>query len=1056
MGRARHDLYLEALEARVLLSGSWARIPVRSVIRAHGAAPVELRSTIERAVNPADLMVLAGDPTPAQMRAAYGIDQVMFGSVVGDGSGQTVAIVDAYDYSKYAMTDLQAFDAAMGLPDLQEWSPTGNTGAWLRVVSQRGGTDYPSTDPKGAGNGTWETEEALDIQWVHAIAPGANIILVEADSALPSDLLTAAVGWARNEPGVSVVSMSFGSSEYSGETSNDYLFTTPIAHSGITFLAATGDKGQPSSYPAYSPNVVAVGGTTLTTSNYTYVSEIGWSGPAGVDGSGGGLSTYESQPAYQTGIVTQSSTKRANPDVAMDADPATGVMIYDSWDWPGNPWGNGYLYGGTSLATPMWAGIVAIINQGRLLNGLATLDGATQTLPMLYGLPGDDFHDITVGNNGYSAGVGYDLVTGRGSPVANQLIPDMVFPAGAAPGAVVLSAASDTGISSTDGITYYNNSSSAKALTFNVGGTIAGATVSVYANGTLIGTTVASGTTTSVTSNGTYALASGSYSVTARQRLPGFAASAASTAFTLKVDTTAPAVTAQSPSGSVLVAQTDVTFTFNEAIATTSFSLEADIASFTGPTGNDLRGQITGATWSSGNTVLDVSFSSQSVEGSYQMVLGPQIYDVAGNMMMAAYAGSFAIATMIYSANMDANPGWTLTGGWAYGVPTGGGTQNHDPTGGHTGSNVVGYNLTGNYAPNAAAYYATTPAINCSNYQGLTLQFYRWLGVGSSAVASILATYNNGSTWTTLWANSGAIVVDTSWLLRTYALPSSFDGKSAVRIRWVMGPTLGGSTYPGWNIDDVSLVGAVIPPPSINGQVFVDANGGGTLDGAEAGLPGVTVFLDTNGNGVPDGGESTTTTDANGNYHFIVSAGTYNVCEVVPSTYVAVAGTSQSVTATTTVTGVNFADFPTIFTPSATGSSYYLTASNGTLQISVGNVPLAAPTYQIAANLLTSLTFNLAGPNETLFADFTDGALGVNITLNAVSGLNDTLTILGQGTGQTFTMNDYQIGPTAGGGTISYNNVDTVDLLNSKVYYSGALATIQHLIVDSGCWLVWG
>src|SRR4029077_2005299 len=136
-------------------------------------------------------------------------------------------------------------------------------------------------------------------------APGANILLVEANSDSNFDLIQSAVNYARSQPGVVAVSMSFSGSEFSSETSLDTYFTTPSGHGGVTFLAATGDTGQPSGYPAFSPNVLAVGGTTLTVDNSgNYLSESGWSG------SGGSVSTVESQPSYQTGVVTQSSTKR--------------------------------------------------------------------------------------------------------------------------------------------------------------------------------------------------------------------------------------------------------------------------------------------------------------------------------------------------------------------------------------------------------------------------------------------------------------------------------------------------------------------------------------------------------------------------------------------------------------------------------------------------------------------------------------------------------------------------------------------------------------------------
>src|SRR3954465_13725393 len=186
--------------------------------------------------------------------------------------------------------------------------------------------------------------------------------------------------------------MSFSGTEFSGETTYDQYFTTPAGHGGVTFLAATGDTGQPSGYPAYSPNVVGVGGTTLSVDAAgDYLSESGWSG------SGGGLSTVEGQPAYQTGSVTQSTTKRANPDVAFNASPNSGVAVYDSYDFGSTPW---IQVGGTSFATPAWAGLIAIADQGRSLVGLSSLDSRTETLPLLYQLPVSDFHDITSGNNG--------------------------------------------------------------------------------------------------------------------------------------------------------------------------------------------------------------------------------------------------------------------------------------------------------------------------------------------------------------------------------------------------------------------------------------------------------------------------------------------------------------------------------------------------------------------------------------------------------------------------------------------------------------------------------
>ena len=223
-----------------------------------------------------------------------------------------------------------------------------------------------------------------------------------------------AVATAADYAGVSAVSMSWGGGEFSGDTSTDSYFLTPSGHQGVTFLASTGDDGTPAGYPALSPNVVAVGGTSLDIdSSGDYLGESAWS-----DG-GGGISVYESQPSYQVGHVNgTSSTKRTVPDVSMDADPDTGVYVLDSYD-------GGYLQvGGTSLSSPMWAGLIAIANQGRALDGESSLNGLTQTLPTLYSLPSSDFHDITTGSNGtYSATAGYDLATGLGTPIANLLVP---------------------------------------------------------------------------------------------------------------------------------------------------------------------------------------------------------------------------------------------------------------------------------------------------------------------------------------------------------------------------------------------------------------------------------------------------------------------------------------------------------------------------------------------------------------------------------------------------------------------------------------------------------
>lgn len=346
---------------------------------------------------------------PAQLRTAYGVNLISFNGTAGTGAGQTIAIVDAYN-DPTILSDANSFSSEFGL---QQFNVSG--GPTLSVLNQNGGTSLPAN----ASVGTWDIEEALDVEWAHAIAPNANIILYEANSNAYSDLFQA-IATARSNPNVSTVSMSWGGGEFSSETGYDSYFTTPSGHQGITFLAATGDNGTPASYPALSPNVVAVGGTSLSIgSSGSYISETPWDDSYGADG--GGISVYESQPGYQVGKVNgTSSTNRTVPDVSMDADVNSGVYVLDSYA------GGYYQVGGTSLATPMWAGLVAVADQGRALSGLSSLDGATQTLPALYSLPASDFHDITTGSNGtYPATVGYDLATGIGSPVANLLVPGL-------------------------------------------------------------------------------------------------------------------------------------------------------------------------------------------------------------------------------------------------------------------------------------------------------------------------------------------------------------------------------------------------------------------------------------------------------------------------------------------------------------------------------------------------------------------------------------------------------------------------------------------------------
>jgi len=310
--------------------------------------------------------------SPATIKSVYN-----FPTSTTAGAGKTIAIVDAYN-DPTAESDLAVFSAQYGLP-----ACTTANGCFSKV-NQTGGTSYPRTDTG------WALEISLDIQWAHAIAPGARILLVEATTNSFTNLL-AAEDYAKAH--AQYVSNSWGGSEFSGESSYDSHF----AQSGVSFFVSSGDAGLPAEYPSSSPNVISVGGTTLHFSGGNFSSETGWSS------GGGGCSAYENATSAQVSFSQYGQVncggKRATPDVSLDADPASGVSIYDSTRYQGQQgW---FTIGGTSASSPMWAARSAVA--GGVINS-AYVYGSTIS-----------YRDITSGNNGAACRVGYDLCTGRGS-----------------------------------------------------------------------------------------------------------------------------------------------------------------------------------------------------------------------------------------------------------------------------------------------------------------------------------------------------------------------------------------------------------------------------------------------------------------------------------------------------------------------------------------------------------------------------------------------------------------------------------------------------------------
>ena len=313
---------------------------------------------------------------PGDLQAAYGLPSSTA------GSGQTIAIVDAYD-APTAASDLATYRSTFGLPAC-------GTGCFTKV-NQNG-----STSGLPRANGGWAQEISLDLDMASAICPNCKILLVEASSNAFSNLATAEDTAARL--GATVISNSYGGSEFSGETSSTY--NGHFNHPGIPITVSSGDSGYGAEFPAASQYVTAVGGTSLTESSSGVFSEAAWSG------AGSGCSAYVAKPSWQhdTGCAN-----RTIADVSAVADPNTGVAVYDSYKYQGRAgW---MVFGGTSVAAPVVAGVYALAGNGK------TID---PSYPYAHT---SSLNDITSGSNGNcsvaylcTAGAGFDGPTGLGTP----------------------------------------------------------------------------------------------------------------------------------------------------------------------------------------------------------------------------------------------------------------------------------------------------------------------------------------------------------------------------------------------------------------------------------------------------------------------------------------------------------------------------------------------------------------------------------------------------------------------------------------------------------------
>ncbi|MFZ6799567.1 putative Ig domain-containing protein [Undibacterium sp. Di24W] len=422
--------------------------------------------------------------TPAQVRAAYGLPTIPSGTystaqAASLGAKQTIYIVDAMHNPNIA-TELSAFNQKFGLPTCTTKSIAVNTSLPLPAPSASAcdlsivysNTAGVMTTAAPAYDAGWATEIALDVQWAHAIAPLARIVVIEAPDASVTSL-TNAVKLA-NSMGPGIVSMSFGVNEGSWSSTYDNVF----AGTGMTYLAATGDAGAAVEWPSVSFNVLAVGGTSLTYNGSGTRSEIAWSQ------TGGGVSAYVATPKYQTSSVPGMGTaaRRTVADVAFNADPSTGQFVASI------PAGSSAVSwisaGGTSLSTPQWAGLMAIANANRLLAAKPLLGSPHALLysqiAAVSGNYSSAFLDITKGSDGScatcTAKAGYDHLTGLGTPNVTSLL-NLLSNTSVAPVPPSINAATISGETGTP-LTYTVSASSNNPLSYTLTGAPAGMSIS--------------------------------------------------------------------------------------------------------------------------------------------------------------------------------------------------------------------------------------------------------------------------------------------------------------------------------------------------------------------------------------------------------------------------------------------------------------------------------------------------------------------------------------------------------------------------------------------------
>jgi len=656
---------------------------------------------VRRGVNPA---VAVSGYGPSDLDSAYNVPTTL-------GSGKTVAIVDAYN-DPNAESDLSTYRSNFGLPACT----TAN--GCFKKVNQNG-----AASPLPVANRGWSSEIMLDMEMVSAICPNCHILLVEASS--PS---TANLGTAVNTAvaqGAVAVSNSYGGSESSNESSFDNSY---YKHPGVAIVASSGDQGYTVEYPASSPYVTAVGGTSLTrASNARGWTESVWSTSA-TEGAGSGCSRYEAKPAFQT---DSGCVRRTVADVSADADPATGVAVYDSYGSGG--W---TVFGGTSVASPIVGAMYALASPP-----------AANTYPNSYPYanPGA-LYDVTTGHTATcspaylcTAGVGYDGPTGLGTPNGVAALgPASTGPSDFSVSVNPTNLSVAAGSNATATVSTAVTSGGSQSVSLSASGLPSGVTASFSPS------TVNSGSSSTLTLSASSSAAVGNSSIT----ITGTGSTGSHTA-TLTLSVTAAAANDFSLSVSPTSASVSAGAGTGATVSTAVISGSAESVSLNAsglPSGATASFSPSSVTAGSSST-LTISTASSTPAGTYTVT-------ITGAAASATHTTSFALtvtaATTCTAAQKITNPGFESgSTGWSATAGVIGQNAPYEPA--HSGTWDAWLDGYGRSHTDTVSQSITIPS-GCSTY---TLSF--WLHINTSETTTTIAydnlTVSLGSTTLATYSN---------------------------------------------------------------------------------------------------------------------------------------------------------------------------------------------------------------------------------------------------------------------------------------------------------------